>query len=89
MAVEITPVQVGSRDVMGAQLSNTVAVADGAVSSAFSGDRAFYKIRCTSDCTVRIGLGLANAANGEKWKTNEIETRTIPDGYVVAVDAAA
>ncbi len=85
MAVELYRVGLGLRDVAGANLADKIAVADGATSAALVGG--LYKIRATSNCTVRIGEGLVNANNGETWKADEVEVRYIPDGCKVAVNA--
>lgn len=85
MAVELIRVAFGLRDVMGEQLDAAVTVADGAVSSALTGG--LYKVRATSDCTIRIGPSLSDATGGETWKADEKEPRMIAHGSVVAVDA--
>lgn len=85
MAVEVTKVFIGKRDIMGPQDGDTFSITNGTVSTTLSDG--FYKVRATSDCTVRIGEDLADATGGETFKTDEVEVRDISDGFVIACDA--
>lgn len=87
MAIELTKVTLGARDVIGAQEGDVVAVADDTVSAAQ--DLGTYRIIASTACRVRIGAGLSDASNGETWPASHVEVRNVPAGAVIAVDALA
>lgn len=92
MAIEITKVTLGARDVIGGQEGAVVPVADDAVSAALSVGT--YRIIATTACRVRIGSQadgspLADATGGETWPANHVEVRNVGAAEVIAVDALA
>lgn len=85
MAISITRMALGNRDFYGEQLANSIAVADGAVSSALPAG--VYRVAATSASVVRVGEGLANANGGTYMAAGSVEARVVPAGAVIACNA--
>lgn len=86
MAITLTPVQVGTRDIAGAQTADSIDVADGAVSPALGGH---YRIFASTSSVIRIGDNPTDATGGEPWSASAYEYRFIPAGFKIACDAGA
>jgi hypothetical protein len=85
MAISITRHNLGARDYIGEQLSDSVTVADGAASSALSAG--LYRIAATSNSLVRVGPGLTNGSGGFYMAAGTTEAVRVPEGFVVGCSA--
>lgn len=85
MAIRISRHTLGQRDYYGEQLADSIAVADGAASSALPAG--LYRVAAVSNSLVRVGASLADGAGGFYMAAGLAEAVQVPEGWVIGCSA--